>query len=776
MNSILVCRSVILLLLSILSLSLLAQEYKVSGMVSDEKSKETLIGVSLYMKDQPSVGTTTDVKGWYEISLPAGSYVFVVNYLGYSEKEVTFTVSNKNVRQHIELSQSSVQLDEVVVTSKRPDANVSDPQVGVTQMEIVKLNKLPVLMGERDVIKSLELMPGVKTAGEGSGGFFVRGGTADQNLIMLDNVSLYNASHLMGFFSTFNSDVLRDVALYKGPIPAQYGERLSAILDVQQRNGDMQDYTVSGGIGLISSKINVEGPIQKGKSSFIVGARRTYADAIARLSGISEAQDAWLYFYDLNMKLYFALSEKDQLTVSGYLGRDKMVLKDLADTGWGNAFLNAKWTRTMNSKWLSSTMLQYNQYSYGYNMDMGMELNGDAKIGDYGLKQEFQFKPNEKSSWRFGLNSTWHDLAPGDFNLNSDKKNSVNLHHRYSWENGIYASNQLKLSDRWEVLYGVRLSVFSAMGKGEYYELDEHREVVDTTWYSSGKFVKTYVNIEPRLSAVYKLNDVSSVKASYARTTQNMHLLTYVSAGSPFDRWTSSSNNIKPQISDQVTLGYFRNFSNNSYELSVEAYYKNMKNQIDYKDHAEFQGYDVIDTELLFGKGRAYGLEIMLNKRVGRLTGWIGYTLSKSEKKINGINENKWYDAYQDRTHDISVVAIYELNRKWTLSAAWVYYTGNAITYPSGKYQIDGKDVMYYAERNGYRAPAYHRLDLGATLQLKKTRKYESELAFSLYNAYGRRNAYMIQFRTNDDDPSKTSAYRYSLFTYVPSVSWNFKF
>lgn len=674
------------------------------------------------------------------------------------------------------INQTSMQLDEVIITSKRKDANVSDAQTGVTQMEVQQLNKLPVLMGERDIIKSLELMPGVKSAGEGNTGFFVRGGTADQNLVMLDNVSVYNASHLMGFFSTFNSDVLRDVALYKGPIPAQYGERLSAILDVQQRNGDMQDYSVSGGIGLISSKLNVEGPIQKGKSSFLLGARRTYADAIARLSGVEEAQNAYLYFYDLNMKLYFALSQRDQLSISGYLGRDKMVMKDVANMGWGNAFLNAKWTRIINPRWISSTSLQYNRYSYSAEMDMGMNMEADAKINDYGLKQEFKYQSGTNSTWRIGFQSTYHDLAPGDFNAESDIKSTLNLHHRYSWENGLYISNQLKLGNHLEVLYGLRLSTFSALGKGEYYELNENKEVVDSVQYGAGKFVKTYVNLEPRLSAVYKLNHVSSVKASYARTVQNMHLLTYVNMGSPFDRWTSSSNNIKPQIADQFTIGYFRNFKDNTYEFSVEAYYKNMRHQIDFKDHAELQGYDVIDTEVRFGKGRAYGIEFMFKKRVGRFNGWASYTLAKSEKKIDGINRNQWYNAYQDRTHDISLVGIYELNRKWTLSAAWVYYTGNAISYPSGKYQIDGKDVMYYAERNGYRAPAYHRLDLGATCLLKKTRKYESELAFSLYNAYGRRNAYMIQFKTNEDDPGKTSAYRYSLFTYIPSISWNFKF
>lgn len=752
-----------------------AQHYRVSGVVSDPRTGELLVGVSVVPDKKTTYGTITDVKGRYALNVPQGEYTLNVNYMGYVPRKIKITVLEQQTLD-IEMEQSTVQLDEVVVTTKRADAAVTDPQTGVTQLEVQQLNKLPVLMGERDVIKSLELLPGVKSGGEGSAGFFVRGGTADQNLVMLDNVSMYNASHLLGFFSTFNSDVLRDVSLYKGPIPVQYGERLSAILDVQQRNGNMQDYGVSGGIGLISSKLNVEGPIQKGKSSFLFGARRTYADAIARAARIEDAKDAYLYFYDLNMKLYFALSDKDQLSVSGYLGRDKMVMRKVADASWGNTFINAKWTHDFNAKWLSTTSLMHNQYLYGYNMDMGMQVDGEAKIKDYGVKQEFQYQPNIHSTWRVGMQSTYHDIAPGDFNLNSDKENKVNLHHRYSWENGLYLSNQLKLGNHLEVLYGVRLSAFSALGKGEYYEIDDNYEVVDSVWHNSGKFVKTYFRLEPRLSAVYTLDDASSIKASYARTTQNMHLLTYVHMGTPFDRWTSSSNNIKPQIADQYTLGYFRNFEDNMYEFSIEGYYRDMRNQIDFKDHAEFDGYDVIDTEVRVGKGRAYGVELMLKKRVGQLTGWVGYTWSKSEKKIDGVNEDRWYNAYQDRTHDISVVGVYELNPKWSLSAAWVYYTGNAITYPSGKYQIDGKDVMYYAERNGYRAPDYHRLDLGATCQLKKTAKYESELSFGLYNAYGRRNAYMVQFRTNDDEPEKTSAYRYTLFTFVPSISWNFKF
>ncbi|MDR2949327.1 MAG: TonB-dependent receptor [Prevotella sp.] len=753
-----------------------AQTYKISGSVLDSQTKETLVGVPIIIKNRNGSGVSSDEKGKYSITLPKGEYTLYTEYMGFEKKEIKISLT-QNINQDIELTQTSIGLGEVIVSAERPDANVSAPQAGIEKMEIKQINKIPVLLGERDIIKTIQLMPGVQGAGEGSSGFYVRGGSADQNLILLDNVSLYNASHLMGFFSTFNSEVLRDVTLYKGAMPAQYGERLASVLDVQQRNGDNQKYHVAGGIGLISSNLNVEGPIQKGKSSFLIGARRTYADAIARLSGIADAKNAYLYFYDLNMKLNFALSDKDQLSVSGYLGKDKMVLKDAAETNWGNRFLTVNWNRTINNKWISKTSLAYNQYDYYFGMEVGMDLDGGAKIKDYTFKQEFLFQPKKDNEWRFGLNSTYHDLAPGDYNLDSDEqKNSVNLHHRYSSENAIYASNQIKVSENLEVIYGLRLSAFMALGKGEYYTMDSQNNVTDSTWYKSGKVVKTYVNLEPRISAAYKLNKTSSLKAAYARTVQNMHLLSYSAQGTPYDRWASSSNNIKPEIADQVSLGYFRNFSDNMFEFSIEGYYKQMKNLYDFKDNADINGYDVIETELLSGKGRAYGIELSLKKRLGRLTGWIGYTLSKSEKKIDGINEGKWYNAFQDRTHDISVVGMYELNKKWTLSAAWVFYTGNAITYPSGKYQINGKDVMYYTERNGYRMPNYHRLDLGATCQLKKTAKFESELVFGLYNAYGRENAYMIQFRTNTKNPEKTTAYQYSLFTYVPSISWNFKF
>lgn len=755
-----------------------AQRVVLSGKIYDADTRETLTGVPVVVKEKENYGMYSDQKGEFSFyALSDGDYTLEFAYLGYETQTVKVSVPEKEALT-IYLKPSSISLNEVVVSSNRPDANVSAPQTGIEKFNVEEINMLPVLMGERDILKIIQLTPGVQPASEGSSGFFVRGGSADQNLILLDNISLYNASHLMGFFSTFNSDIIRDATLYKGAMPAQYGERLASILDVQQRNGDLQAHHLSGGIGLISSKLNVEGPIQKGKSSFIIGARRTYADALARLSGIEEAQNAYLYFYDLNAKLSFALSEKDQLSFSGYLGKDLLKIKDAASVDWGNTVGALRWQRQINPNFLSNSMLSFNRYNYHMETEIGSEMKGTSIIQDWSFKQDFLYQKKSKKTneWRFGVHSTYHKISPGKYEISEESGESFSLHSRYSWENGIYASNQLQLSDRFEVVYGLRLSLFSALGNGEYYTLNEQNEVTDSIWYDSGDFVKTYIHLEPRFSAAFKLNDVSSVKAAYARTTQSLHLLTMAAQGTPFDRWISSSNNIKPQIGDQFSLGYFRNFSDNLYECSIEGYYKNMQNILDYKDNAVVQGYNVVETELLAGKGRAYGIELLLKKKRGRFTGWVGYTLAKSEKKIDGINNNRWYNAYQDRTHDISIVGVYELNKKWTLSGAWVYYTGNAITYPSGKYLIDNKEVLYFSERNGYRAPAYHRLDLGATCLLKKTDKYTSELAFSLYNAYGRENAYAISFRTNDDDPTKSSAYQYSLFRFVPSVSWNFKF
>lgn len=751
------------------------QLYKIEGTVIDNDTNEPLIGVPIAVKNEPDKGITSDADGKYSISLSKGQHQLTIKYVGYQDANIKLNL-DKDVKQDIVLKQSSISLNEVVVSTNRPDENVSSPQTGVERLTMQQVNLLPVLMGERDVMKAIQLMPGVKTASEGGTGFFVRGGTADQNLVLLDDVSVYNASHLLGFFSTFNSDVVRDVTLYKGSMPAQYGERLSSVLDVKTRNGDPNEYKVSGGIGLIASKLGIEGPIKKGKSSFMIAARRTYVDALGKLAGVEQAKNTSLYFYDLNMKLNFTLSDKDRLSFTGYSGKDKLALDKVVDTDWGNLIGSLKWTRLMNPKWTSFTTLTYNKYSYNISLDMNIDLDIASVINDYSFRQEFEYKQSDKSVWRLGYQTTYHDISPGKYSYAEGKGDGREMKHRYSWENGLYATNTVEVTDRLELIYGLRMSTFSALGKGDYYVLDDNYLVVDTLSYKSGQFVKTYFNLEPRLSMAYRLTETSSLKAAYARTTQSMHLLSNTSFGTPYDRWISSSNNVKPQLSDQFSLGYFRNFANNMFEFSVEAYYKKMQNQIDFKDNAKFDRNDDVDSELRFGKGRAYGIEFMFKKNIGQFTGWLSYTLSKSEKKIDGINNNEWYDATQDRTHDISLVGMYALNKKWSLSAAWVYYTGNAVTYPSGKYEIDGQLIPYYTERNGYRAPAYHRLDLGAVCVLKKTAKFYSELAFSLYNAYGRENAYIIQFRENDDDPTKASAYQYSLFRFIPSVSWNFKF
>ena len=752
------------------------QQFSIGGIVKDANTNETLIGVPIGVKGLPRKGVATNEHGFYSITLPKGDYTLFLSYLGYEEQEIKISLT-KSITQTVLLKPSAVGLNEVVVTGRKSDENVTSVQTGVEKISLGEIQKLPVLMGERDVIKAFQLLPGVKSTGDGSTGMFVRGGSADQNALLLDNAPLYNASHLMGFFSTFNSDAIKDATMYKGAMPAQYGGRLSSVLDVQMRDGDNQKYQLGGGIGLISSNLSAEGPIQKGKASFLVSGRRTYADMIARMSGAEDAQNSTLYFYDLNMKLNWAASEKDKLFLSAYLGQDKMGVDKVLSTNWGNTAIALRWNKILTPKLFLNSSLIYNKYAYDVEVEMNMDIKLSSEINDYIWKQELQYFLNPDNTWRFGYTTTYHDISPGKVDSDTIRFDEIKpLQHRYSWENGIFASNTLKLSNKFELVYGLRLSAFSVLGKGDFYTLNDLREITDTVSYKSGEFIKTYFNLEPRLSMMYKLNDVSSLKAAYGRTTQNMHLISNSFMMGPMDRWASSSNNIKPQIADQVTLGYFRNFYNNEYEFSVEGYYKDMRNQIDFKDHANIGRKDGVETELLFGKGRAYGIEFLVKKKTGKLTGWVGYTLARSEKQIDGINNNDWYPAVQDRTHDISIVGMYELSNKWSLSASWVYYTGNAITYPSGKLIYDGQEYPYYNKRNEYRAPDYHRLDLGANYILKKREDFYSELSFGLYNAYGRENPYTIYFDSKKDNPSQITAYQLSLFRFIPSISWNFKF
>lgn len=753
------------------------QRVTLSGTVKSNKNGETLIGATIRLLNK-SVGVTTNEYGFYSITLSSGTYNIEISSIGMKSDTLAISMT-KDLVKNIYLLEEPKGLQEVVVNAQaRGGRTVSGTQTGIEKLTTREIKNIPVLLGEKDVLKAIQLLPGIKSAGEGNSGFYVRGGTSDQNQILLDEANVYNASHLLGFFSTFNSDAIKDVTVYKGGMPAQYGGRLSSVLDIKMNDGNNQDYSVSGGIGLISAKLNVEGPIQKDRSSFLVTARRTYADVFLKASSDSTVNSSKLYFYDLNAKVSYELGDNDRLYISGYFGQDKLGFGDQFAINWGNATATARWNHIFSKKLFSNTSLIYSNYDYELKLKSGSnDFNIFSQIKDWNLKQDYQLYAGAQNNVRFGWSSIYHTVRPGEITASQTSSiNSKIQQKRYSFENALYATDTWKVSDKVNLTYGLRLTNFMVMGKGDFYNLDSKGQITDTLSYKAGEVVKTYWNLEPRLAIGYQFNAGASVKASYVRNTQNMHLISNSTSSTPTDKWVSSNNIIKPEISDQVSVGYYKNLAGNKYELTVEAYYKSMQNQIDYRDGADIFTNDAIETDLLFGKGRAYGIEFMTRKKTGRLTGWLSYTLSKTERKIDGINSNQWYNAKQDRTHDIAIVGIYQLNKKWTLSANWIYYTGNAVTFPNGKYTVGGQTVYYYTNRNGYRMPACHRLDFGATKQLKQHKRWSSELAFSLYNVYGRQNAYIITFRDNEDNPNKTEAVQTSLFSWVPSISYNFKF
>lgn len=769
-------RPLLLFITILFSAPLLAQEnFTVSGTVKLKSTGETVIGATIR---SGKTGTVSNEYGFYSLTLPKGKNTLEVSSIGQEAKKVDVNLE-KNIILNVSLEDASQNMGEVTIKATASGRSISGTQMGVERLSTAEIKNIPVLMGERDLMKAVQLLPGIKSAGDGNSGFFVRGGATDQNLILLDEAPVYNASHLLGFFSTFNSDAIKDMTLYKGGMPAQYGGRLSSVLDIKMNDGNNQDYSVSGGIGLISAKLNVEGPIVKDKSSFLISGRRTYADVFLKLSPDSTINQNRLYFYDLNAKLNYTLGEKDRLYLSGYFGQDQLGVGEAFGLSWGNATGTARWNHIFNSKMFSNTSLIFSNYNYKIKLRAGAnDFQIFSQIRDWNLKQEFQWYANSRNSVRFGLNSIFHTLRPGE--ITSSATSSVNssaLQQRYSLENSIFGTNTWKASEKFSLTYGVRLTAFSILGKGDFFDMNEEGTITDTFNYKAGEIVKTYVNPEPRLAASYEFNESASVKASYVRNVQNMHLISNSTSNNPTDKWIASTNIIKPEIADQYSIGYYKNLIDNKYELTLETYYKDMQNQIDYRNGADiFINSDAIESQLLFGKGRAYGLEMQFKKKVGKWTGWVSYTLSKTERKIDGISNNEWYNARQDRTHDVSVVSTYQLNKKWTLSGNWVYYTGNAITFPAGKYTVNNQVVFYYTERNGYRMPAYHRLDLGATCVLKQTKKTLSELSFSVYNAYGRENAYTIEFRQSQSDPTRTEAVQTALFKFIPSVSYNFKF
>jgi len=751
--------------------------HTVSGTVRDSASGETLIGASLLLLEQPRSAVLSNSFGFYSINVPVGHYKLVVSFAGYRTDTLAIDLA-RDVALNVQLNSSSGQLQEVVVSANRNDANVSKPLMGVQKLSVTEIRDIPVIFGEKDILKTIQLLPGVQSAGDGNSGFYVRGGGIDQNLILLDGATVYDPSHLLGFFSVFNSDAIKDVTLYKGAIPAEYGGRLSSVLDVKMNDGNSKDYSASGGIGLIDSRLTIEGPIQKDDGSFIVSARRTYADIFLKLSKDTNTNRSSLYFYDLNAKANYKLGDKDHLYLSGYFGQDHLGISNSFDLTYGNSTGTLRWNHILNSKLFSNTSLVYSKYSYNIGVTSGNNDIGIVSfIRDFDLKEDLEYYISSGNKLNFGFDVTDHTISPGNISASqSSNFNSLNIQNRHALESAIYVNHDIAISDKLNMNYGLRAEIFTVLGPGTFYTYDSSGNPVDSAKYGSGQTVINYFNLEPRFSTSYKLTDNSSLKASYARTTQNLHLLSNSTSSNPTDVWIPSSNNVKPEIGDQVSLGYYRNLKENNYELSAEVYYRFMQNQIDYKNGAQLIANTNVESQLVFGHGRAYGLELYARKKVGRLTGWISYTLSRTERQFAAINNDSWYPATQDRTHDLSVVGIYKLNKKWTLSSDFVYYTGNATTWPSGKYQVDGQIAFVYTQRNGYRMPPYNRLDFSATLQGRKTKKTDSYWIFSCYNVYGRENPYSISFEQDPSDPSKTQAVQYALFRWVPSISYNFKF
>jgi hypothetical protein len=768
----------LVILRSGLSENALSNPATISGFVRDARNGESLSGAVIYPKENPSAGITSNSYGYFSLSLPAGEYSLIVQYLGYKTKIIALELK-ESVKLNIEMEEESITLKEVTITGEKNNINVVQSEL-ISKINVKEIQNIPVILGEKDILKTIQLLPGVTPAGEGNAGFYVRGGGVDQNLILLDEAPVYNPSHLLGFFSTFNSDAIKDITLYKGGFPAEYGGRLSSVVDIKMNEGNNKGYHLSGGIGIIASRLAVEGPIFKNRGSFMIAARRTYADIFLRLlsskGADSTASKSTLYFYDLNLKANYQFSDKDRLYFSCYLGRDNFNLGGVLGLNWGNITATTRWNHIINDKIFSNTSLIFNKYSYNFNVAVGnLNIKVISEIQDWNLKEDLHLYLNSKNTIKFGFNSIYHTFVPS-------KVDSTAFFHvrsmdnKYALENALYISNEQTISAHIKASYGLRYSLFSSIGPGTVYTYNKVSDVVDSSTYSKGKIFNTFGGFEPRLLVNYIINDSSSVKISYARTRQYIHLLSNTTSTTPFDLWIPSNINILPEIADQYTLGYFRNFSDNMYETSVEVYYKTMQNQIDYRNGANLILNNKVEAQLVFGKGWGYGAEFLVRKKYGKLTGWISYTLSKTKRRFSDINDGNTFLAKQDRPNNLAIVGMYELNPRLTFSATWIYISGNVVTFPSGRYYIDGNVVPYYTERNGYRMPDYHRLDIGLTWQRKKTARFESNWNFSIYNVYARSNAYAINFQQDPNDPTKMQAVQLSLFRFVPAITYNFKF
>ena len=661
-------------------------------------------------------------------------------------------------------------LREVTIMSRSAESRVSEVQIGVEKMEVATLARVPSLFGEKDIIKSIQLLPGVKSESDGSGGYQVRGGTSAQNLILLDGTTVYNAGHLMGLFSTFNDEALANASLYKGLVPAQLGGGTSSVFEIDTRPGDTQGYHFSGTVGLLSAKVMAEGPIQKDKSSFLFAGRRSYMDIF--LKATDDFKDNTMNFYDMNLRLHFRLSPKDMLNVAFFRGRDNMGLEDMMEMTWGNTTASANWLHTFSDRLYANTQLVYSDFNSDVGIDMmNIHYTMAGFIRHLTLNHRQVWMPTRNHRVNYGLETTYLQLQSAEWDIDF-------LHQREkrnAWTNSLWVGDEWHINGSLDLSAGLRLHLFSVLGGAPYYQLDAEGNIIDTQNPASGQLVKTYASLEPRLSLKWAVTPEHSLKIGYSRTSQDIHAIRGSSASMPFDRYTMTSNIVSPEQADQVAAGWTGLTANGDYDFSVEAYYKDIRHVYDYRDGKSFYSEIEIERLLLGGKGRAYGLEFCAHKNKGRLTGWLSYTLSWSENKIDGINGGRWYTATNDRRHDIALVGMYQLSDRWELSAAWRYNTGQALTAPSAKYEVDGHTYYYYAERSGYRAPAYHRLDLSATYS-RRIAKTTQQWAFGLYNAYNRYNPYVISFENDDEKPSGTKTVQTSLFGIIPSVSFTLKY
>jgi len=750
-----------------------SETYTFSGTIRNSESGEVLIGATVIVRELRNTGASSNAYGFYSITLPAGIYTVNVQYLGFKTTTDTIDLNHDRIINFI-LAPQPIAEREVVVSGERHNTNVTSTNISSNNLQVQEVKAIPVILGEQDILKTIQFLPGIEAAGEGSTAFYARGGSADQNLILLDEAPVYNPSHLLGYLSIFNPDAINDVTVVTGGIPAQYGGRLSSVVDIRTDDGNDKQFGATGGIGLLDSRLTVDGPIVKDQGSFIISGRRTYLDLFLRLSKDTTLNRVRLYFYDLNAKANYTLGDKDRLFLSGYFGRDNFDYPDVFGFNWGNATATLRWNHIFGDKFFSNTSLIYSDYEY--TNDVGASPNQfeiTSGIEDAHFKTDFEYFMNSANTIDFGINSIYHTFFPGAITSGpASSINNLSLENKYALENAAYISHQASVLSDLKLDYGLRVSSFSLLGPGTTFSYDDLGDVLDTASYGPGKNIKTYVSLEPRIALTFILNQESSIKSSYDRTAQYLHLLSNSTSTNPSDLWIPSTNNVPPEYADQVDLGYFRNFDEDEYESSLVLYYKLMRNVIDYRNGADLQLNPTIESLLLYGTGWSYGAELLVKKKVGPVAGWLSYTLSRTEERFAQINNGNTFPATQDRTHDFSIVVTYDYNDTWTFGATWVFYTGNAVTFPSGNYMIDGRLVPYYTSKNAYRMPAYNRLDLSATWTLNK----HSNLNFSVYNAYNRQNPYSIIFQQNPDNPNQTQAVQTTIFPIMPSVTYNFNF